>query len=87
MTNDYIFIELNKRGEFIAKSSLVLWNVRYSTDVKIDTGCANTVVNTARLAIPTSQAQILKKQDSVNQAIRKHITFGVNDSKEKQAQD
>lgn len=56
-------------------------------NVKIDTGCPYTSIPILRFGISSTKAQQMKQSDCVDARIRKEISFGVNDSKEKRDED
>lgn len=56
-------------------------------NVKIDTGCPYTSIPILRFGISSMKAQQMKERDCVDNRIRKEISFGVNDSKEKRDAD
>lgn len=56
-------------------------------NVKIDTGCPYTSIPILRFGISSTKAQQMKQSDCVDDRIRKEISFGVNDSKEKRDED
>ena len=56
-------------------------------NVKIDTGCPYTSIPVRKLGISNEKASLMKQIDCLNPLIRKEISFGVNDSKEKRESD
>ena len=91
MKNNYIKIVLNEHNEFRAKANITIPSIDIlgSNDVivKIDTGCPYTSFPVQNLAMSEENAQIYKQNDSNDKSIKKHISFGVNDSQEKRDRD
>lgn len=56
-------------------------------NVKIDTGCPYTSIPVRKLGISNEKARLMKQVDCINPLIRKEISFGVNDSKERRESD
>lgn len=91
MKNNYIKIVLNENNEFRAKAKIAIPNINIlgSNDVivKIDTGCPYTSFPVKKLGMSDKNAQIYKQLDSNDTSIKKHISFGVNDSQQKREND
>ncbi len=91
MKNNYIKISLNENNEFRAKANIIIpsINVLDADDVivKIDTGCPYTSFPIKNLGISEEKALAYKQKDSNDSSVRKSISFGVNDSKEKRDND
>ena len=91
MKNSYIKISLNENNEFRAKANIIIpsINVLDANDVivKIDTGCPYTSFPVKNLGISEEKALAYKQKDSNDSSVRKSISFGVNDSKEKRDND
>lgn len=91
MKNNYIKISLNENNEFRAKANIIIpsINVLDADDVivKIDTGCPYTSFPIKNLGISEEKALVYKQKDSNDSSVRKSISFGVNDSKEKRDND
>lgn len=82
--SNYLKIILSNKNEFridtdISISSLGI-NKVHNISVKIDTGCPYTSIPVQKLGISKSQAQVMKQKDSLDKAIQKDISFGVNDT-------
>ena len=91
MKNNYIKISLNDNNEFRVKANIIIpsINVLDADDVivKIDTGCPYTSFPIKNLGISEEKALVYKQKDSNDSSVRKSISFGVNDSKEKRDND
>lgn len=90
MTNNYIRVVLGeiKRNEFKVDASLELFgNVFSGIEIKIDTGCSYTNIPAQKIGISPKSAEIMKTRDISNDSIKKHISFGVNDSRDKREND
>ena len=88
MKNDYLKIIMTDRNEFRTTADLSFRGTDYTkVDVKIDTGCGYSSFPVSRLGISPTEAYLLKVSDSADPAIRKAISFGVNDSKLKREED
>lgn len=88
MTNNYLILERNKRNEFRTNISFYLFGLSFrNIDAKIDTGCSYTTVPIQVTGLSRAEATALKFLDTENIDIKKHISFGVNDSKEKKDTD
>lgn len=91
MRNKYILIEMNQRNEIRANVNMTIKNMELmeleDISVKIDTGCPYTSIPILKLGISNTKAQQMKQRDCADDRIRKEISFGVNDSKEKRELD
>lgn len=91
MKNNYIKIALNNKNEIRTIMSIEIPEISNNTfrdiDVKIDTGCPYTSIPIKKLGIKSSECARLKQQDCHNNLVKKHISFGVNDSKIKRESD
>lgn len=80
-------LEMNHRNEIRADVNMTIRSMELTKienmNVKIDTGCPYTSIPILRLGISSSKAQQMKQKDCGDHSIRKEISFGVNDSKEK----
>ncbi len=87
MKNKYILLEMNQRNEIRADVNMTIKSMELteigSINVKIDTGCPYTSIPILRFGISGAKAQQMKQRDCANARVRKEISFGVNDSKEK----
>lgn len=91
MKNNYILLELNCNNEIRADVNLTIKSLGIMSigdiNVKIDTGCPYTSIPVLKLGISIMKAQQMKREDCVDDGIRKEISFGVNDTKEKREAD
>ena len=91
MRNKYILLEMNRRNEIRADVNMTIKNMELTElenmNVKIDTGCPYTSIPILKLGISSAKAQQMKQRDCADDRIRKEISFGVNDSKEKRELD
>lgn len=91
MKNHYIKISLNENNEFRAKANIIIPSINVldvnDVIVKIDTGCPYTSFPIKNLGISDEKAFAYKQKDSNDSSVRKSISFGVNDSKEKRDND
>lgn len=91
MKNNYIKISLNENNEFRAKANIIIPSISVldadDVIVKIDTGCPYTSFPIKNLGISEEKALAYKQKDSNDSSVRKSISFGVNDSKEKRDND
>lgn len=91
MKNNYIKISLNENNEFRAKANIIIPSIKVldadDVIVKIDTGCPYTSFPIKNLGISEEKALVYKQKDSNDSSVRKSISFGVNDSKEKRDND
>ena len=91
MKNKFILLELNQRNEIRADVNLTIKSLGITEieniNVKIDTGCPYTSIPVRKLGISNEKAQKMKQADSADPAIKKEISFGVNDTKEKRETD
>ena len=91
MRNKYILLEMNQRNEIRADVNMTIKNVGLTEienmNVKIDTGCPYTSIPILKLGISNAKAQQMKQRDCADNKIRKEISFGVNDLKEKRESD
>ena len=82
---------MNQRNEIRADVDMAIKSMELTEikniNVKIDTGCPYTSIPILRFGISNAKAQQLKERDCVDDKIRKEISFGVNDSKEKRDAD
>lgn len=91
MKNNFILLELNHRNEIRADVNMAIKSLDITKidhiNVKIDTGCPYTSIPVRKLGISNEKASLMKQIDCLNPLIRKEISFGVNDSKEKRESD
>lgn len=91
MKNKYILLELNPRNEIRADVNMTIKSLNITEieniNVKIDTGCPYTSILLRRLGISSIKAQRMKEKDCADDTIKKEISFGVNDTKEKRNAD
>ena len=91
MKNNHILLELNRNNEIRADVSLTIKSLGIMAiediNIKIDTGCPYTSVPVLKLGISNRKAQQMKQKDCLDEAVRKEISFGVNDTKEKREVD
>ena len=91
MKNKYILLKMNQRNEIRADVNMAIKSMELTKienmNVKIDTGCPYTSIPILRFGISGTKAQQMKQRDCVDDRIRKEISFGVNDSKEKRDTD
>ncbi|MCM1040106.1 MAG: hypothetical protein NC434_12365 [Ruminococcus sp.] len=91
MRNKYILLEMNQRNEIRADVNMTIKSMELTEienmNVKIDTGCPCTSIPILRFGISNVKAQKMKQRDCGDDRIRKEISFGVNDSKEKRDAD
>lgn len=91
MRNKYILLEMNQRNEIRADVNMTIKNMELTEignmNVKIDTGCPYTSIPILKFGISSAKAQQMKQRDCANDKIKKEISFGVNDSKEKRELD
>ncbi len=87
MKNKYILLEMNQRNEIRADVNMAIKSMELTEienmNVKIDTGCPYTSIPILRFGISSTKAQQMKQRDCADDRIRKEISFGVNDTKEK----
>ncbi len=87
MENKFILLELNRRNEIRADVNLTIKSLGITEieniNVKIDTGCPYTSIPVRKLGISNEKAQQMKQADSADPDIKKEISFGINDTKEK----
>lgn len=91
MRNKYILLEINQRNEIRADVNMTIKSIEITQienmNVKIDTGCPYTSIPILKLGISSAKARQMKQRDCDDDRIRKEISFGVNDSKEKRDAD
>lgn len=91
MKNKYILLEMNQRNEIGADVNMAIKSMELTEienmNVKIDTGCPYTSIPILRFGISSAKAQQMKQRGCGDDRIRKEISFGVNDSKEKRDAD
>ena len=91
MKNNFILLEMNHRNEIRADVNMTIKSLGITKighiNVKIDTGCPYTSIPIKKLGISNEKAWLMKQVDCTNPSIRKEISFGVNDSKEKRESD
>ena len=91
MKNKFILFELNQRNEIRADVNMTIKSLGITEieniNVKIDTGCPYTSIPVRKLGISNEKAQQMKQKDCADPAIKKEISFGVNDTKEKREMD
>ena len=91
MRNKYILLEMNQRNEIRANVNMTIKSIGLTQienmNVKIDTGCPYTSIPILRFGISSAKAQQMKQKDCADDKIRKEISFGVNDTKEKRDAD
>ena len=91
MKNKYILLEMNHRNEIRADANMAIKSMELTKieniNVKIDTGCPYTSIPILRFGISSARAQQMKQRDCDDDRIRKEISFGVNDPKEKRDAD
>ena len=91
MKNNFILLELNHRNEIRADVNMTIKSLDITKighiNVKIDTGCPYTSIPIRKLGISNEKAWLMKQSDCADPSIRKEISFGVNDSKEKREAD
>ncbi len=91
MKNDFILLELNHRNEIRADVNMTIKSLDITRigqiNVKIDTGCPYTSIPIRKLGISNEKARLMKQADCADSSIKKEISFGVNDSKEKRESD
>lgn len=91
MRSKYILLKVNQRNEIRADVNMSIKNMGLTEienmNVKIDTGCPYTSIPILKLGISSAKAQQMKLRDCADHEIRKEISFGVNDSKEKRESD
>ena len=91
MKNKYILLELNQHNEIRADVNITIKSLDITAirdiNVKIDTGCPYTSIPILKLGISNIKAQQMKQKDCINNEIKKEISFGVNDTKEKREED
>lgn len=79
--NDFMDIELNPKNEFRCEGSFKLFGaVLDKLNFKIDTGCPMTTIPLLRTPLSPSVIEANKQKDYENVAVKKQISFGVNDS-------
>ena len=78
---------MNQRNEIRADVNMAIKSMELmqieDMNVKIDTGCPYTSISILRFGISKAKAQQMNQRDCADNRIRKEISFGVNDSKEK----
>lgn len=91
MKNKFILLELNQRNEIRADVNMTIKSLNITEieniNVKIDTGCPYTSIPVRKLGISNEKARLMKQADCINPTIKKEISFGVNDAKEKREAD
>lgn len=88
MRNSCLILERSRRNEYRTNISFTLFGLWFrDIDAKIDTGCSYTTVPVQMTGLSLEEAMALKIVDSRNDSVKKHISFGVNDSKEKKETD
>ena len=91
MKNEYILLELNQHNEIRADVNMTIKGLDITAiediNVKIDTGCPYTSIPVLKLGISNMRAQQMKQKDCEDGRVRKEISFGVNDTKEKRDAD
>ena len=91
MKNKYILLELNGHNEIRADVNMTIKSLDITAirdiNVKIDTGCPYTSIPILKLGISGVKAQQMKQKDCMDGEIRKEISFGANDTKEKREAD
>lgn len=91
MRNKYILLAMNQRNEIRADVNMAIKSMEFikieNMNVKIDTGCPYTSIPILRFGISGTKAQQLKQRDCKDDRIKKEISFGVNDTKEKRDAD
>lgn len=87
MKNKYILLELNQHNEIRADVNMTIKSLDITEiegiNIKIDTGCPYTSIPILKLGISTVNAQQMKRKDCLDCKIRKELSFGVNDTREK----
>ena len=91
MKNKYILLGLNYNNEIRADVNLTIKSLNITSiedvNIKIDTGCPYTSIPILKLGISAAKAQQMKQIDCRNDKIKKEISFGVNDTREKRDAD
>lgn len=91
MKKNFILLKLNERNELRADINMTIKSLGITEieniNVKIDTGCPYTSIPVKKLGISNERAQWMKQRDCINPLIKKEISFGVNDAKEKRESD
>lgn len=91
MRNRYILLELNGHNEIRADVNITIRSLDITPikdiNVKIDTGCPYTSIPILKLGISGLKARQMKQKDCMDNGIKKEISFGVNDTKEKREAD
>lgn len=86
--NKYIKILMNRKNEFVTTADFCFMGMEcIDVDVKIDTGCGHSSFPVSRFGFSKIKAYDMKSKDSNNPDIKKHISFGVNDSVLKRKED
>ena len=87
MKNKYILLGLNYNNEIRADVNLTIKSLNITSiedvNIKIDTGCPYTSIPILKLGISAAKAQQMKQIDCRDDKIKKEISFGVNDTREK----
>lgn len=79
--NDFIDIELSPKNEFRCEGSFELFGaVLDKLNFKIDTGCPMTTIPLSRTPLSPSVIEENKQEDYRDTAVKKQISFGLNDS-------
>lgn len=87
MKNKYILLELNYNNEIRADVNITIKSLNITSiedvNIKIDTGCPYTSIPILKFGISAAKAQKMKQTDCSDDKIKKEISFGVNDTREK----
>ena len=88
MKNNFIKILMRDRNEFRTTADFLFCGLMFrQVDIKIDTVCSHTSIPVSKLGINAQDAYVMKQKDAADDAIRKYISFGVNDSEAKRLSD
>lgn len=91
MKNKYILLEMNQRNEIRADVNISIKSMELTQiedmNVKIDTGCPYTSIPILKFGLSGAKVQQMKQKDCADDTIRKEISFGVNDPKQKRDSD
>jgi len=87
MKNKYILLGLNYNNESRADVNLTIKSLNITSvenvNIKIDIGCPYTSIPILKLGISAVKARQMKQADCKDDKIKKEISFGVNDTREK----
>ncbi len=87
MKNKFILLEMNRQNEIRADVNMTIKSLGITKvekiSVKIDTGCPYTSIPVRKLGISNDRALRMKLSDCADPEIKKEISFGVNDTREK----